>query len=75
MIEMTDRAFGPHGPVLVTGGNGYIGSWLVKRLLELGHDVHATVRDLTDPKETLHLEAIATDLPGSLSLYGAELLD
>lgn len=75
MIEMTDRAFGPHGPVLVTGGNGYIGSWLVKRLLELGHDVHATVRDLTDPKETSHLEAIATDLPGSLSLYGAELLD
>ena len=75
MTEMTDRAFGPPGSVLVTGGNGYIGSWLVRRLLELGHNVHATVLDPADPKQTSHLEAIATDSPGSLSLYGAELLD
>ena len=32
-------------PVLVTGGNGYIASWIVKYLLADGHDVHATVRD------------------------------
>ena len=43
MREMTDRTLGPPGPVLVTGGNGYVASWLVKRLLGLGHDVHATV--------------------------------
>ena len=72
---MTDRVLGPPSPVLVTGGSGYVASWLVKRLLELGHDVHATVRDPADPRETLHLEAIAVDAPGSLSLYGAELLD
>ncbi|XP_071727197.1 putative anthocyanidin reductase [Rutidosis leptorrhynchoides] len=29
----------------VTGATGYIGSWLVKSLLENGHTVHATVRN------------------------------
>jgi NAD(P)-dependent dehydrogenase (short-subunit alcohol dehydrogenase family) len=29
----------------VTGATGYIGSWLVKTLLERGYKVHATVRD------------------------------
>lgn len=29
----------------VTGATGYIGSWLVKTLLDLGYQVHATVRD------------------------------
>ena len=33
------------GPVFVTGGNGYVASRVVKRLLEPGLDVHATVRD------------------------------
>lgn len=31
--------------VCVTGGSGYIGSWIVKRLLERGYTVHATVRN------------------------------
>lgn len=30
----------------VTGASGYIGSWLVKSLLERGYTVHATLRDL-----------------------------
>ena len=29
----------------VTGATGYIGSWLVKTLLDRGYKVHATVRD------------------------------
>lgn len=29
----------------VTGATGYIGSWLVKTLLQRGYIVHATVRD------------------------------
>lgn len=31
--------------ILVTGGTGYIGSWVVKGLLEKGHTVRLTVRD------------------------------
>lgn len=31
--------------VCVTGASGFIGSWLVMRLLERGYTVRATVRD------------------------------
>ena len=31
--------------VCVTGGGGYIASWLIKLLLSRGYAVHATVRD------------------------------
>ncbi len=72
---MTDRVPDAPRPVLVTGGNGYVASWLVKRLLEDGLDVHATVRDPLDPAKTSHLDAIAEDTPGALSLFRADLLD
>ena len=65
----------PIGPALVTGGNGYVASWLVKRLLERGFDVHATVRDPLAPRKTAHLNALARDCPGTLSLFRADLLD
>lgn len=65
----------PRGPVLVTGANGYVASWLVKRLLELGIDVHGTVRDPRDPARTGHLRTIARGRPGTLSLFRADLLD
>jgi uncharacterized protein YbjT (DUF2867 family) len=31
--------------ILVTGGTGYIGAWVVKGLLENGHTVRLTVRN------------------------------
>ena len=34
--------------VLVTGANGYVASWLVKKLIEEEYTVHATVRDKND---------------------------
>lgn len=40
-IMETDAA----ATVCVTGASGFIGSWLVKRLLERGYIVRATVRD------------------------------
>ena len=41
-------------PVLVTGANGYVASWLVKQLLEVGFTVHAAVRN-PENKENLFL--------------------
>lgn len=35
---------------LVTGANGYVGSWCVKMLLDAGHNVTGTVRDPSAPK-------------------------
>jgi nucleoside-diphosphate-sugar epimerase len=32
------------GKVLVTGANGYIAAWLVKKLLDQGYSVRGTVR-------------------------------
>lgn len=40
MVDLT-----ANGSVVVTGASGYIGSWLVKRLLQAGYSVRATVRD------------------------------
>lgn len=62
-------------PVLVTGGNGYIASWLVRYLLEEGIDVHATVRNPDDDKKVGHLRRIAQNTPGRLTLFKADLLD
>lgn len=33
------------GPVVVTGASGFLGSWLVMKLLQAGYTVRATVRD------------------------------
>ena len=49
-------------PILVTGGSGYIASWLVKYLLEEGYTVHATVRDKTNTAKCEHLNKMADDL-------------
>ncbi|CAH9067449.1 unnamed protein product [Cuscuta europaea] len=45
-----------HAPtVCVTGASGFIGSWLVMRLLQRGYHVHATVRDPGNTKKVKHL--------------------
>ncbi|KAF0929232.1 hypothetical protein E2562_016460 [Oryza meyeriana var. granulata] len=36
--------------VCVTGGGGFIASWLVKLLLSRGYAVHATLRDPFQPR-------------------------
>ncbi|KAL4619179.1 hypothetical protein ACB092_06G061000 [Castanea dentata] len=53
----------------VTGATGYIGSWLVKTLLDRGYKVHATVRD---PAKSLYLLSL---WPSSkrLRLFRADL--
>ena len=62
-------------PVLVTGGSGYMASWIVKMLLEEGIDVHATVRDPLDVPRVGHLTALSKAVVGKLKLFKADLLD
>ncbi|KAM7255507.1 hypothetical protein ACFE04_008405 [Oxalis oulophora] len=53
----------------VTGATGYIGSYLVKTLLQRGYNVHATVRH---PAKALHLLPVWNG-GDRLSLYTADL--
>ena len=55
-------------PVLVTGANGYIGSWITKELLENNYTVHATVRDISNKDKINHLLEISSKSNGKLKL-------
>eukprot|EP00262_Sarcandra_glabra_P011072 TRINITY_DN26770_c0_g1_i1.p1 TRINITY_DN26770_c0_g1~~TRINITY_DN26770_c0_g1_i1.p1 ORF type:complete len:331 (-),score=35.55 TRINITY_DN26770_c0_g1_i1:146-1138(-) len=60
--------------VCVTGAAGFVGSWLVMRLLEQNYTVKATVRDPDNLKKVQHL----LDLPKAnthLTLWKADLID
>ena len=61
-------------PVLVTGANGYVASWLVKRLLEDGITVHAAVRNPEDEKKIGHLKKTAANSKGTIQFFKADLL-
>ena len=61
-------------PILVTGGGGYIASWIIKYLLEDGCTVHTTIRKIEDKKKYNHLESIAESFPGKLLFFEADLL-
>ncbi|KAG7992790.1 hypothetical protein I3843_02G145500 [Carya illinoinensis] len=64
---------GEKGRVCVTGGTGYIGSWLIMRLLERGYSVQATMR--SNPGHTKDI-GFLTGLPGAsekLQIFNADL--
>jgi len=61
-------------PVLVTGANGYVASWLVKKLLESGITVHAAVRNPNDEKKVSHLKELAKHSKGSIKFFKTDLL-
>ena len=63
------------GTVCVTGGTGFIASWLIKRLLEEGYSVRTTVRPDQENKRDL---SFLTGLPGAaekLKIFTADLSD
>ncbi|RWR90270.1 cinnamoyl-CoA reductase 2 [Cinnamomum micranthum f. kanehirae] len=57
--------------VCVTGANGFIGSWLVRALLDKGYAVRGTFQQGTDTSHLLSLPGAST----RLSLFEADLLD
>ena len=61
-------------PTTVTGATGYVASHVIHELLQRGATVHGTVRNLSDEKKTAHLKRMGEELPGSLKLFQAELL-
>ncbi|KAA0039998.1 vestitone reductase-like [Cucumis melo var. makuwa] len=63
------------GKVCVTGGTGFVASWLIKKLLENGYSVTTTVR--ADPEKRKDYSFL-TNLPGAsekLQIYQADLHD
>lgn len=59
----------------VTGGSGYIGSCLVRLLLDRGYTVHATVKNLKDENEMKHLEEFMEGAESRLHLFEIDLLN
>jgi len=71
---MTDFQVDTTQPVLVTGATGYVAGWIIRKLLEAGATVHGTVRDPDNPAKVGHLTEMGESLPGTLTLFKADLL-
>lgn len=59
---------------MVTGATGYVAGWLVKKLLEEGHTVHAAVRNPGNEEKVAHLNAIAAKARGEIIYFESDLL-
>ncbi|TVQ87041.1 MAG: NAD-dependent epimerase/dehydratase family protein [Bacteroidetes bacterium] len=60
--------------IMITGGTGYIGAWIVKMLLEKSYTVRMTVRNKAKKEKYEKLEQLQEQLPGKLEIWEADLL-
>ncbi|KAL3829575.1 hypothetical protein ACJIZ3_018377 [Penstemon smallii] len=64
------------GKVCVTGGTGFVGSWLIMRLLRHGYSVNTTIRSWNHHPDCKKDISYITNLPGAskkLRIYDADL--
>lgn len=61
-------------PILITGGTGYVASWIIKYLLEDGLTVKASVRDKAKTEKYAHLTKIGENSNGTLEIVEGDLL-
>jgi CDP-glucose 4,6-dehydratase len=67
---MAEASFWRDRPTLVTGATGLVGSWVVRRLLELEANVVCLLRDWVPESEL-----VQADLMGRVNLVRGDLLD
>ncbi len=60
--------------VLLTGGTGFVGSWIAKYLLEAGYSVNLTVRDKQNSEKYAFLQDIVRKNSADLNIFEADLL-
>ena len=60
-------------PVLVTGGTGYLASWIIKYLLDAGLEVHATARS-PSPTTLSYFDKDNKSRSENLKIFAADLL-
>ncbi|MDP3237494.1 MAG: NAD-dependent epimerase/dehydratase family protein [Myxococcales bacterium] len=71
---MTEMNVDTSTPVLVTGATGYVAGWVIKKLLERGLTVHATVRNASNKDRLSYLQQMADASPGAITFFEADLV-
>ncbi len=60
--------------IMLTGGTGYLGSYVAKELLGKGYHLRLSLRDPNKTHKYKHLSEIAQNSPGTLEPFEADLL-